>query len=203
MSEKKIPVAVYSESTPNPATMKFVASHMFLKDGGSIEFTSPDQTEDAPLAARLFTFPFVTGVFFAKNFVTITKNDAVEWMEITNEMREYLINYLTAGYPAFNKKPQTNSSEDSSSEAPSNIPPVPQNQQEERITEILQEYIRPAVESDGGAIDFRSFEEGKLTVTLRGACSGCPSSTITLKNGIEQLFKRMMPEVTEVVAEEL
>jgi NFU1 iron-sulfur cluster scaffold homolog, mitochondrial len=195
MSEKKIPVAVYSESTPNPATMKFVANHMFLKDGGTIEFTSPDQTEDAPLAARLFTFPFVTGVFFAKNFITISKNDAVEWMEITNEMREYLINYLTAGYPVFNKKPQT--------QAGSNIPPVPQNQQEERITEILQEYIRPAVESDGGAIDFKKFEEGKLTVTLRGACSGCPSSTITLKNGIEQLFKRMMPEVKEVVAEEL
>jgi Fe-S cluster biogenesis protein NfuA len=202
MSEKKIPVAVYSESTPNPATMKFVANHMFLKDGGTIEFTSPDQTEDAPLAARLFTFPFVTGVFFAKNFITITKNDAVEWIEITNEMREYLINYLTAGYPVFNKKPQTQAGS-GETEMASNIPPVPQNQQEERITEILQEYIRPAVESDGGAIDFKKFEEGKLTVTLRGACSGCPSSTITLKNGIEQLFKRMMPEVKEVLAEEL
>ena len=154
------------------------------------------------MAARLFTFPFVTGVFVAKNFITITKNDTVEWIEITNEMREYLINYLTAGYPVFNKKPQTQAG-NGETETASNIPPVPQNQQEERITEILQEYIRPAVESDGGAIDFKKFEEGKLTVTLRGACSGCPSSTITLKNGIEQLFKRMMPEVKEVLAEEL
>lgn len=207
METKKIPISIYTESTPNPATMKFVANVMFVKNGFTLEYTSPAQAEESPLASRLFSFPFVTGVFFAKNFITVTKSDVVEWMDVTHEMREYLINYLTAGYPVFDKSAMENNANINNQEAPNavshHVPPVPENEQEQKISDILNEYIRPAVESDGGAIDFKKFENGKLTVTLKGACSGCPSSTVTLKNGIETLFRRMMPEVTEVVAEEL
>ncbi len=205
MDEKKVPVTVYSESTPNPATMKFVANMMFIKNGSTVEYNSPQEAEEAPIAARLFTFPFVKGVFISKNFITVTKTDAVDWMDVTLEMREYLVNYLTAGYPIFNETPEPTNSPATAQEQEgiAEPDPLPTTDQEKRITEILEDYVRPAVESDGGAIDFKSFDGSKLTVTLKGACSGCPSSTITLKNGIQNLFKQMMPEVKEVVAEEL
>lgn len=202
METKQVPINIYSESTPNPATMKFVANTLFVKGPGTVEFTSPDQTEKAPLAARLFSFPFITGIFFSGNFITLTKNDSVEWIEVTNELRDYITNYLTAGYPVFEEDPEQKEAVITKTQDAHLPPPVPETEQEKQIVTILEEYIRPAVESDGGAIDFRSYEDGKLTVTLKGACSGCPSSMVTLKNGIETLFQRMMPEVKEVVAEE-
>lgn len=206
MSTKQVPISIYSESTPNPATMKFVANQLFLKGNATVEFNSPDQTEKAPLAARLFSFPFIKSVFFSGNFITITKTDAVEWIEVTNELRDYITNYLMAGYPAFENPPKETKENrpETVAETPDAHlpPPIPETEQEHQIVNILEEYIRPAVESDGGAIDFRSYKEGTLTVTLKGACSGCPSSMVTLKNGIETLFQRMMPEVKQVVAEE-
>ncbi|MCB0481721.1 MAG: NifU family protein [Flavobacteriales bacterium] len=205
MSEKKkLPVTVYAESTPNPKTMKFVTNFLFVKNGGIVEFNSAEEAEKAPLAARLFTFPFVTGVFFSSNFITLAKNDLVEWHDVFGEIRDYLSNYLTTGHPVFNDEPQVAKEETKKAEAPHISAQMahqePQNDLEKRIVELLEEYVRPAVEADGGAIHFRKFEAGTLSVVLKGSCSGCPSSTVTLKNGIQGLFNQMMPEVKEVVA---
>lgn len=205
MVEKKNPITVYSESTPNPNTMKFVANILLVKNIPSVEFTSPDKAKPSPLAMRLFTFPFVESVFFSSNFVTITKSAQVDWMDITAELRQYITDYLTLGYPVLEDDLIENmASKEKLNNINNHVNQVnvtPKTQTEEQIVQLLDEYIRPAVASDGGAIDFKSYENGKLTVTLKGSCSGCPASTITLKNGIENLFKQMMPEVTEVVAE--
>lgn len=192
---------IYAEMTPNPSTMKFVADKLLIENGGVAEFTDVSQTAGAPLAARLFTFPFVKGVFFAANFVTITKNNLVEWDDVVLEVREYLTNYLNAGNDVFSKRPaqvevQGNNTQAAGEEIHPSTPT------EERIVDILEEYVRPAVEGDGGAIHFKSYQDGVLTLTLKGSCSGCPSSTITLKSGIQSLFDRMLPEVKEVVAQE-
>jgi len=207
METKRLPIQVYAESTPNPATMKFVADKLLIENGATADYTSPEACEASPLAARLFTFPFVTGVFIASNFVTVTKNDAVDWMEITGDLREYITNYIASGHPVFKEQPTTTQHSGSGENGEEFIPldAKPQNDQEAQIINLLEEYIRPAVEGDGGAIHFKSFDAGTgvLTVVLRGACSGCPSSSVTLKAGIAGLFQRMMPEVTEVVAEEL
>ncbi|MGD1844129.1 MAG: NifU family protein [Salibacteraceae bacterium] len=192
--------------TPNPSTMKFVADKLLVENGATVEYTDPDQPMDSPLAQRLFNFPFISGIFIASNFITLTKNDLVEWEDIMLEVREYITQYLVSGKAVFNQQPST--TQHASSQEEENFIPLestPANAREEKIVNILEEYIRPAVEGDGGAIHFKSFEveTGVLTVVLRGACSGCPSSTVTLKQGIQGLFNQMMPEVKEVVAEEL
>lgn len=203
---KKVPVSVYAESTPNPGTMKFVTNLTLVNAGRTVEYNSVEETENAPLAARLFSFPFVTGVFFAGNFISIKKNDLVEWQEVFGELRDYITNYITTGHDIFTIEPEgekiiESSGEEKKPEITATIDHVPpSNDVEERIIGILEEYVRPAVENDGGAIHFNKYEEGKLTVVLKGACSGCPSSTVTLKNGIQGLFDSMMPEVKEIVA---
>ncbi|MDE0771706.1 MAG: NifU family protein [Salibacteraceae bacterium] len=203
-TEKKIPMTVYAESTPNPATMKFVCSLAFTESGSSVEFHNVGETSKAPLAARLFTFPFVTSVFFSNDFITITKNDLVDWQEVFGEVRSYLFDYLTAGNDIFTENPKTITTEKQvAAEAKTDIPKpkLPETDTEKRIVEILEDYVRPAVESDGGAIDYHSYDnKGTVTVILKGSCSGCPSSSVTLKNGIQGLFNQMMPEITEVVA---
>ena len=204
MSEKQVPISIYAESTPNPATMKFVASSVLVPNGTSAEYTSAQEATDSPLAARLFSFPFVTGVFLSSNFITLTKNDLVEWQEVFGELRDYITNYIVTGHPIFSDDFKGQQPAEPTEKASENTPPksaiLPANEMEERIVNLLEEYVRPAVESDGGAIEFNKYEEGKLTVVLKGACSGCPSSTQTLKNGIQGLFDQMMPEVKEVVA---
>jgi NFU1 iron-sulfur cluster scaffold homolog, mitochondrial len=205
MSEKKLPYMIYAEVTPNPATMKFVSNHILAQNGSIYEFNSEAETKYAPFAQRLFSFPFVSKVFITQNFITLTKTDGLEWDDVMLELREYISNYLNSGNELFlegvNEKEDENSNEASATgitdHSKANTPI------EERIVEILDEYIRPAVEGDGGAIHFKSFEEGRLNVVLKGACSGCPSSSVTLKAGIKALFDRMLPEVKEVVAEEL
>ena len=204
MSEKQVPISIYAESTPNPATMKFVASSVLVPNGTSAEYTSAQEATDSPLAARLFSFPFVTGVFLSSNFITLTKNDLVEWQEVFGELRDYITNYIVTGHPIFSDDFKGQQPAEPTEKASENTLPksaiLPANEMEERIVNLLEEYVRPAVESDGGAIEFNKYEEGKLTVVLKGACSGCPSSTQTLKNGIQGLFDQMMPEVKEVVA---
>jgi len=203
MSEKKLPYMIYAEVTPNPATMKFVSNHILAQNGSIYEFNSEAETKYAPFAQRLFSFPFVSKVFITQNFITLTKTDGLEWDDVMLELREYISNYLNSGNELFlegvNEKEDENSNEASATgitdHSKANTPI------EERIVEILDEYIRPAVEGDGGAIHFKSFEEGRLNVVLKGACSGCPSSSATLKDGIEAMLKRMIPQVTEVVAE--
>lgn len=201
---KKIPVTVYAETTPNPGTMKFAANKVLVPYGATVDYQSADDCDEAPLAKALFTFPFVKGVFMSSNFVTVTKEDFIEWDDVVREMREYLTNYLQAGQPVFTKPPKTteHTSEKDGVEEKIKVTATPENEREEKIINILEEYVRPAVESDGGAIHFRNFDNGTLTVRLSGACNGCPSSTQTLKGGIENIFKQFMPEVREVVAEE-
>lgn len=203
--KKQVPVSIYAEMTPNPSTMKFVADILLIENGKTVEYTKIEDTENAPLAARLFSFPFVTEVFISSNFITISKNNSIDWQDVFGEIREYISNYLLTGHPIFTEEAGF-SETDSSTNETSKIEGAiithvqPTSEIELRIVEILEEYVRPAVENDGGAIHFSKYEPGKLTVVLKGACSGCPSSSQTLKNGIQGLFDQMMPEVKEIVA---
>jgi Fe-S cluster biogenesis protein NfuA len=197
----KIPVTIYAEMTPNPSTMKFVANNYLIDPSASAEFTSQSETKGySPLADELFNFPFVKGVFISSNFVSITKNDALSWDFVTNELRDFIRNYIADGKEILTRMPDAKpaKTEDSAIDT-SNYSP---SEFDDAIRGLLDEYVRPAVEGDGGAIDFRDFTDGKVTVVLRGACSGCPSSTQTLKGGIEQLLTQHIPEVKEVVAEQ-
>jgi len=196
-----VPVTVYAEMTPNPNTMKFVANKYLLITGDSVEFTSRAEAKGfSPFAEELFNFPFVKGVFIAANFVTITKSEDISWDFVQMELREFIKEYLSFGkdvlvmMPA--PKPIEVKQEDNQ---PTKV--YEPSEFDEAIVALLDEYVRPAVENDGGAIDFRSYEDGVVTVIMRGACSGCPSSTATLKGGIENLLKQHIPEVKEVVAE--
>ncbi|HTL80056.1 MAG TPA: NifU family protein, partial [Bacteroidia bacterium] len=202
METKNIPVVVYAESTPNPSSMKFVSNHMLIAEGATAQYTSAKETAKAPLPAKLFQFPFVKSVFISANFITISKNETVSWDDITLEMREFLREYLMKGNPIIEEIPTKEIATDNTFEKTTSVfteHSVPQNEVEMKIVEVLEQYIRPAVEQDGGLITFESFENGVVKVQLRGACSGCPSSTITLKAGIEALLKRMVPGVNEVV----
>jgi NFU1 iron-sulfur cluster scaffold homolog, mitochondrial len=187
METKKV-ITLYTESNPNPNSLKFVADFMLLPEG-SVDYPNAQSAENCPLALDLFRFSFVKRVFITANFITVTKAEDLEWMEISPMIKSLIKGYLEEGKPLFTEKIKI-------SEISPDDPEIVQ-----KIKVMLDEYIRPAVESDGGAINFKSFEEGVVTVTLQGSCSGCPSSTVTLKAGIENLLKRMIPEVTEVVAE--
>lgn len=192
--KKTAPASVYAESTPNPAVMKFVANKKLVPT--SVEFTSIDTTKDAPLAQALFHFPFVKEVYMDENFVSITKYEITPWEEVVQEVRTFIREYLAADKPIL---------------APGFVPEgeAPEQTQtdysptEQEIVRILDEYIKPAVASDGGNIVFQSFDEDKkaVHVVLQGACSGCPSSTFTLKNGIETMMREMLPgKVEQVIA---
>jgi len=193
---------IYAEVTPNPATMKFVANHLLTDEGKVYEFDSEADASGAPLAARLFSFPFVQKVFIAQNFITLSKIDGIEWEDVMLELREYISNYLNAGQPVVTQAAESDQGDETAAVEETSHAKT-EGPLEERIVDILDEYVRPAVEGDGGAIHFKSFDEGTLNVVLKGACSGCPSSSLTLKSGIQALFDRMLPEVKEVVAEEL
>ncbi len=200
----KTPVNIYAESTPNPASMKFVANKMLIADGATAEYRSPAEAKASPLAQKLFQFPFVKNVFISSNFVTLNKTSLVNWEEVMHEIRDFLKKYIDEGHAIVTELPKQEVHVDSSFKETKTVfteHAAPKDETEHKIIEILEQYIRPAVEQDGGLIVFRSFEEGKVTLVLKGACSGCPSSTLTLKAGIEGLLKRMVPSVKEVVAE--
>ncbi|NNM15316.1 MAG: NifU family protein [Bacteroidia bacterium] len=201
-------ITVYSESTPNPSAMKFVASSMLLEDGIE-EYFNAGETGNCKLAARLFEYPFVKSVFITANFLSVHKTEDIEWFEVHNEIRQLVSDFLNNGEELFIGREVKNAVKEEMprikepSAAANESDSIP-GSMDEQITHLLNEYVRPAVESDGGAIQFKSYDEGKVTVTLRGACSGCPSSSLTLKSGIETLLKQMLPgKITEVVAEEL
>lgn len=210
--QKKV-YTVYSEMTPNPNSMKFVASRMLL-DEGKVEYYQKSEAKECPLAFQLFDFTGVKSIFITSNFVTITKEADLDWYEITNILREFIQSFLNNGERVFSLEFRVQNSElgiSSSDKKEDNVSNVGESviqysntesaELENQIKQMLDEYVRPAVEGDGGAIDFKSFNDGIVTVVLKGSCSGCPSSTITLKSGIENLLKRMIPEVKEVVAE--
>jgi Fe-S cluster biogenesis protein NfuA len=206
--ETAIPYTMYIEATPNPASMKFVTNKMLITEkGATAEYKTIGETQTAPIAAKLFQFPFVKTVFISANYITITKIDAVEWDEITLELRVFLTDYLNAGNLIVTALPQQEVAVDNSfteTKMVSTQHAAPKDEVEAKIIEVLDQYIRPAVENDGGLITFKDLKEGVVTVQLRGACSGCPSSTMTLKAGIEALLKRLLPDsVKEVVSEAL
>lgn len=188
-------ISIYTEMTPNPETMKFVANKL-LYPGKSVDFPDIESASPSPLAGELFGFPFIKAVFVASNFVTITKTPDTDWEDVKPELRQFLKDYLEAGKPIiFEDQIVDKEKKDN------NIVLSEDGDVEKRIKELLENYVKPAVEMDGGAIQFKKFEEGVVTLALQGSCSGCPSSMITLKSGIEQMMKRMIPEVEEVVAE--
>jgi Fe-S cluster biogenesis protein NfuA len=178
------------EANPNPNSLKFVANFMLVEDGVSFDYPDAESAQNSQLARELFNFAAVQRVFIASNFVTVTKTEAVEWMEIQTIIRDHIKQYLESGQKAvtasFEKDPLFDEND---------------SEVVKKIKGILDEYIRPAVEQDGGAIVFHSFEDGIVKVQLQGSCSGCPSSTVTLKAGIQNLLTRMLPEVKEVQAE--
>ncbi len=190
-------ITVYAEVTPNPSVMKFVANKKIVPT--VYEFKNIDEAKDSKLAQELFHFPFVKEIFFDQNYVSVSKYEMAEWEDVTSELREFIRDYLSNGKEVI--------SERAISEAKTNNDPkVMENDYDDtslQIIDILEEYVKPAVASDGGNILFQSYEEESKTVNviLQGACSGCPSSTFTLKNGIETMLKNMMGDkVNEVVA---
>jgi NFU1 iron-sulfur cluster scaffold homolog, mitochondrial len=189
------PLHVYAETTPNPATMKFVVNLPLLPNQ-SAEFTSAEMAGTDDLIGALFRFSYIKSVYIASNFVTLTKVEGIEWYEYMNEIRTYIRDFLEAGNPVLTKMPPKKLAIH-----PVGQEPLPESEIDAKITEILDEYIRPAVEQDGGEIAYRGFKDGIVYVAMRGSCAGCPSSTLTLKAGIEQLLKRMIPGVEQVVAE--
>ena len=189
-------ISIYTEMTPNPETMKFVANKL-LYPGKSVDFPDEASAKPSPLAQRLFTFPFVRSVFIASNFVTLTKtNETDDWQDVIPTIKQFLKEYLEEGKVVVNEEELATVKSESSNEVNADDDDVVK-----RIKELLENYVKPAVEMDGGAIQFKSYEEGKVNLMLQGSCSGCPSSMITLKAGIEGMMKRMIPEVKEVVAE--
>jgi len=201
MSENKIATTVYAESTPNPKVMKFVVNRAIVK-GDSVEYMNIDEAVDSPLATKLFHFPFVKEVFIARNFVSITKYETMEWDDLVMEIREFIRDFLSSGGLVLKEKPEAPQPKDAAPTEPLDVQLEPSKDLDEvetRIVEILDEYVAPAVESDGGNIKFISFKEGTVSVLLQGACSGCPSSTVTLKQGIENILKKMLPTLIEEV----
>ncbi len=186
-------ITVYTESNPNPNSLKFVINQMLVSEGNTYDFPDAQSAEGlSPLATELFNFDYVDRVFLMNNFVTVTKSAERDWYNLAPELKKFIQAYLEEGKVVVS--------------APILEEPLAGEDEPEinsKIRNILDEYVKPAVESDGGAISFHSFEEGTVKVLLQGSCSGCPSSTLTLKAGIENLLRSMLPEVKEVVAEEV
>jgi len=193
-SSTKVAIEIYAETTPNPSVMKYVSNKMLTSQ--SFEFKNIDEAKHSPIAVELFKFPFVSEIFLSENYISITKFDMAEWSEIGQEIRSFIKTYITDGNvivseeakPIETKQTQINNNLDETSE---------------QIISILDEYVKPAVAADGGNIQFASYEEDTKTVNviLQGACSGCPSSTLTLKSGIENMLKQMLPnKVDSVIA---
>jgi NFU1 iron-sulfur cluster scaffold homolog, mitochondrial len=194
---KKQPVTIYAESTPNPAVLKFVANKMLTTK--TAEFKNIDEANPSPLAKELFKFPYVKEVFMDENYISITKFNSVEWLEISNDIRSFIKEYIENGHVILDE---------------SLLVAIPKNEKQaitnfdsldvtsQKIINILEEYVKPAVQADGGNILFDSFDETqkRVKVVLQGACSGCPSSTFTLKNGIENMLKDMLND-SEIVVE--
>lgn len=195
--KKKQPITVYAEVTPNPAVMKFVSNKKIVPN--TYEFKNIDEAKDSPLAIELFHLPFVKEVFMDENYVSVTKYEVADWEEINMQLREFIRDYLADGKDVVTAEAIQKSKE--TIEQKTNG--TDYDDTSLQIIDILEEYVKPAVAGDGGNILFQSYEEesGTVSVILQGACSGCPSSTFTLKNGIETMLKNMMGEkIKEVVA---
>ena len=191
---KKSPITIYAESTPNPSTMKFVANKKLVNQ--SISFKDIDEAIDAPLVKELFNFPFVKEIFLDENYISISKYDETVWDDIVMELRDFIKSYLEQEKAILGISFSGNNIENNPKNFSKNL-----NETEQEIVNILEEYVKPAVASDGGNIIFDSYEDKEklVKVLLQGACSGCPSSTLTLKNGIENILKEMLPGKVNLV----
>ena len=191
---KKSPITIYAESTPNPSTMKFVANKKLVNQ--SISFKHIGEAVDAPLVKELFNFPFVKEIFLDENYISISKYDETEWDDIVMELRDFIKSYLEQEKAILGISFSGNNIENNPKNFSKNL-----NETEQEIVNILEEYVKPAVASDGGNIIFDSYEDKEklVKVLLQGACSGCPSSTLTLKNGIENILKEMLPGKVNLV----
>ena len=190
-ANKKIPVTVYAESTPNPGVMKFVANKPLVD--GTFEFKNIEEAVHAPLAKELFGFPFVKEVFISANYISVARYNVVEWDEVIMELREFIRTYLEKGKEILSDA-ALQATQDTQSTKANQAPSREYSDVDQEIMAILDEYVKPAVAGDGGHIAFDSFDPDTQTVRviLQGACSGCPSSTVTLKNGIETMLREMM-----------
>ena len=194
------PIMLYTEQTPNPESLKFVTNKILYR--GTADFRTPDLTEEwSPLACELFSFPYVKGVYICNNFVTVTKEMNYSWEDIMLQLKEFIKSHVSDG-----KEIVRDGFDDAMKIKEDALGTGYQYSGEEaelvkKIKELIDTYVKPAVEMDGGNIEFKSFADGVVTVILQGSCSGCPSSTVTLKAGIEGMLRRMVPEVTEVVSE--
>jgi len=212
MASTKFPTNVYAEMTPNPATMKFVVDRKLVSGLHQLDFhNAKEALVCSPLAAELFNFPFVVGVFISGEIVSVTKDESLGWEMIVMQLKDYIREWLVDNEFAVEEDKISKLSEhdvviDQEGKAAGSIEnlieakDISPSEHDEQIGELLNEYVRPAVEQDGGAIDFVGFKDGVVYVQLRGACSGCPSSTETLKGGIETLLTSKIESVTEVVA---
>lgn len=196
-SSKKQSITVYAEVTPNPAVMKFVCNKRIVP--ATFEFKNIDEAKNSPLASALFHFPFVKEVFMDENYVSVTKYEVADWEEVNMQLREFIRDFFSEGKDAVAAETiQKSNATKQQQQTETNYDDTSQ-----QIIDILEEYVKPAVASDGGNIQFQSYEaeSGTVSVILQGACSGCPSSTFTLKNGIETMLKNMMGDkIQEVVA---
>lgn len=190
-------IFIYTESTPNPNSMKFVLNFEIVPDGSSFDYATPADAlaegRNSPLAVELFGFDFVKRVFISSNFITVTKDDETKWEDELFGVKQFIRKFFEEKKEVFTKT--TIAAHEAANGGEEDSETVI------KIKSVLEQYVRPAVESDGGAINFHSFNDGIVKVLLQGSCSGCPSSTMTLKAGIENLLTRMVPEVKEVVAE--
>ncbi len=196
----KSPVMLYTEQTPNPESLKFVTNRMLYQ--GTADFREADLAKEwSPLGTALFDLPYVKGVYICNNFVSVTKEFNYAWEDIMLKLKDFIKVYIqdggtivTDGFEAAMAKieEERGASYEYSEEETVIV---------KKIKDLIDTYVKPAVEMDGGNIEFKSFDQGIVTVILQGACSGCPSSTVTLKSGIEGMLKRMVPEVKEVVSE--
>jgi Fe-S cluster biogenesis protein NfuA len=196
----KSPVLIYTEQTPNPESLKFVTNKMLY--AGTADFRTRELADEySPMAAALFDLPYVKSVYISNNFITLTKELNYAWEDMMIRTKDFIKNYVTEEKPVIL---------DGFAEA---MAALEAKQMAEisysdddgelvvRIKELIDTYVKPAVEMDGGNIEFKSYQDGVVTLIMQGACSGCPSSTVTLKSGIEAMLKRMMPQVKEVVQE--
>jgi Fe-S cluster biogenesis protein NfuA len=190
---------LYTEQTPNPESLKFVTNRMLYR--GTADFREAESASEwSPLASALFEFPYVKGVYVCNNFVTVTKEFSYAWEDIMLKLKEFIKNHIDddkiiikEGFEEEKiRRESTSVGEQYTGDEAELV---------QKIKELIDTYVKPAVEMDGGNIEFKSFDSGKVTVILQGSCSGCPSSTVTLKSGIEGMLKRMIPEVTEVISE--
>ncbi len=178
-------VRIHIENTPNPRTLKFVTSQTLLESGGR-DFPNLDRAMSSPLAKRLFHLTGVEGVYIGTDFVTVTKGDRFDWQNLAPIVTEAVLAHLAAGEPILGEEgTQSHAATDDGVAL--------------KVQEILDEYIRPAVAQDGGDVIFDSYEDGVVRLHLQGSCSGCPSSTLTLKMGIENMLRNQIPEVREVI----